>query len=47
VRVEQTRVDGMRDFLVVPHWHPLLMIAPTVVAQIVHYLEAGSFRREQ
>jgi hypothetical protein len=47
VRVEQARVEGMRDFLVVPHWHPLLMIAPTVVSQIVHYLEAGSFRRGQ
>jgi len=47
VRVEQARVEGMRDFLVVPHWHPLLMMAPTVVAQIVHYLEAGTFRREQ
>jgi hypothetical protein len=46
VRVERARVDGMRDFLVVPHWHPLLMVAPTVVAQTVHYLEAGRFRRE-
>ena len=47
VRVERARVEGMRDFLVVPHWHPLLMIAPIVVAQVVHYLEAGSFRRER
>ena len=47
VRVERARVEGMRDFLVVPHWHPLLMIAPAVVAQVVHYLEAGSFRRER
>ena len=46
VRVENARVEGMRDFLVVPHWHPLLMIAPSVVAQVVHYLESGSFRRE-
>ncbi|HKW46269.1 MAG TPA: alpha/beta fold hydrolase [Gemmatimonadaceae bacterium] len=45
VRVESARVQGMRDFLVVPHWHPLLMVAPAVVAQIVHYLETGSFRR--
>jgi hypothetical protein len=47
VRVEQARVEGMRDFLVVPHWHPLLMTAPAVVAQIMHYLEAGSFRRDR
>ena len=45
VRVERARVDGMRDFLVVPHWHPLLMIAPTVIAQVVQYLEVGSFLR--
>ena len=46
VRVDNARVDGMRDFLVVPHWHPLLMIAPEVIAQVVHYLESGSFRHE-
>lgn len=43
VRVERARVEGMRDFLVVPHWHPLLMIAPSVIAQVVQYLEVGSF----
>jgi triacylglycerol lipase len=45
VRVDRTRVAGMRDFLVVPHWHPLLMAAPSVVAQTLHFLEYGGFRR--
>jgi len=45
VRVERTRVEGMRDFLVVPQWHPLMMLAPKVVAQVLHYLEAGAFER--
>ena len=46
VRVERARLEGMKDFLVVPYWHPLLMLAPKVVSQIVHYLELGSFQRE-
>jgi triacylglycerol lipase len=45
VRVSSTRVDGMRDFLVVPHWHPLLMAAPSVVAHVLHFLACGRFNR--
>ncbi|MEO7456991.1 MAG: alpha/beta fold hydrolase [Gemmatimonadaceae bacterium] len=45
VRVESTKVSGMTDFLVMPHWHPLLMAVPSVIAQAVHFLEAGAFRR--
>jgi triacylglycerol lipase len=45
VRVDRTRVEGMRDFLVVPHWHPLLMSAPVVIDQALHFLEHGAFRR--
>lgn len=45
VRVERARVEGMSDFLVVPYWHPLLMAAPKVIAQVIHYLETGTFQR--
>lgn len=45
VRVERARVEGMKDFLVVPYWHPLMMLSPKVVAQVLHYLEAGAFER--
>jgi hypothetical protein len=42
-RVNSTKVEGMRDFLVVPHWHPMLMISKTVIAQTVRFLESGRF----
>jgi hypothetical protein len=45
VRVERARVEGMKDFLVVPYWHPLMMYSPKVVAQVLHYLEVGAFER--
>ena len=45
VQVEKTRVEGMRDFIVVRRAHPLLMAAPSVVAQAIHFLETGAFRR--
>lgn len=45
VRVERTKVPGMTDFLVVPHWHPLLVTAPDVIEQVVHFLERGAFRK--
>jgi hypothetical protein len=45
VRVSSARVDGMRDFLVVPHWHPLLMAAPNVIRQVLYFLEFARFDR--
>jgi pimeloyl-ACP methyl ester carboxylesterase len=44
VRVERTRVEGMREHLVVPVWHPLLVSSPTVIHQVAHFLETGGFR---
>jgi triacylglycerol lipase len=44
VRVERTRVAGMRDFLEVPCWHPLLMTAAVVHEQVIHFLDTGRFR---
>jgi hypothetical protein len=45
VRVSRTKVDGMRDFLTVPRWHPTLMAAPSVIMQTIHFLEFGRFHR--
>jgi pimeloyl-ACP methyl ester carboxylesterase len=44
VRVDRARVDGMRDFIVVPSWHPLLMVSAVVAEQTLHFLEHGTFR---
>lgn len=44
VRVERTRVEGMREHLVVPVWHPLLVSSPTVIHHVAHFLETGAFR---
>jgi triacylglycerol lipase len=44
VRVERTRVAGMKDFVEVPYWHPLLMVPGSVHALIVRFLETGRFR---
>ena len=46
VGVARAAVDGMHDFLVVPHSHTFLMRAPAVIRQTLHFLEHGSFERE-
>ena len=44
VRVDSARVEGMQQLLVVPHWHPLLVSAPSVLRQVVQFLETGAFQ---
>lgn len=43
VSVESTKVDGMVDFLVVPHSHPFIMRAEVVLQQTLHFLQRGQF----
>ncbi len=47
VSLASTRVDGMADFLVVPHSHPFIMSKPVVIAQTIHFIENGEFLHEQ
>ncbi len=43
VAVERTKVEGMADFLVVPYSHRSIMKKKEVIAQVVYFLEHGSF----
>ena len=43
VSVESTKVEGMSDFLVVPHSHPFIMRSDLVIRQTLLFLKTGSF----
>jgi len=46
VSVESTRVEGMKDFVIVPHSHPFIMRAEIVLEQTLHFLQHGVFRHQ-
>ncbi len=46
VSVEATRVEGMADFIVLPHSHPFIMSAESVMAQTLHFLQHGRFEHD-
>ncbi len=43
VSVENTKIDGMRDFISLPVSHPYIMQDEAAIAQIIHYLHHGQF----
>jgi pimeloyl-ACP methyl ester carboxylesterase len=43
VAVDEARIDGMRDFLVVHRGHAFIMNDPAVLKQAMHFFEHGSF----
>ena len=45
VSVERARVEGMSDFLVVPHNHTFIMNQRGVMDQVVFFLRHGAFER--
>lgn len=45
VSVERARVEGMSDFLVVPHNHTFIMNQRAVMDQVVFFLRNGAFER--
>lgn len=47
VAVERAKLEGMRDFLVLPASHPLIMRDRQAIAQTIHFLQQGTFRKEE
>lgn len=43
VSVARARLEGMSDFIVVPHSHALVMRSPRVARQVLHFLREGRF----
>jgi pimeloyl-ACP methyl ester carboxylesterase len=46
VSVERARVDGMADFIVLPHSHSFIMNSGEVIGQTIHFLRHGRFDHE-
>lgn len=44
VSVKRAKIDGMSDFLVLPHSHTFIMSRDNVMAQVVYFLINGEFR---
>lgn len=47
VSVERAKLEGMADFLVVPHAHPFIMKSELVIDQVLYFLEYGRFEEAQ
>ena len=45
VSIERSKVNGMADFMVVPHSHPMIMNSEQVISQSKHFLRYGKFDR--
>ena len=43
VSVEETRVTGAREHLVLPVGHTAMLMSPLVVRRMLHFFEEGSF----
>jgi len=46
VSVESTKVDGMSDFITLPTTHPTMLASPSVIKQMLHFLDCGSFESQ-
>lgn len=46
VTIERAQIEGMTDFLIVPHTHTFIMHSPNVIKQIIYFLQNGHFHRD-
>ncbi len=45
VTVESMKIQGMKDFIILPLTHAFIMKNDDVIAQVIHFLEHGVFNR--
>lgn len=45
VTIESTKVDGMKDHIVLPATHTFMMNNPSVIKQAAHFIQQGRFKR--
>jgi len=43
VSVESTKIEGMTDFIALPHSHPFIMKAPDAIDQAITFIATGRF----
>jgi len=46
VSVQRARLDGMADFMTLPHSHPFIMGKQATIDQVLYFLEHGRFLRQ-
>ncbi|MEX1197771.1 MAG: alpha/beta fold hydrolase [Pseudohongiellaceae bacterium] len=45
VTVENTKVEGMQDFIALPYTHTFIMVRREAIEQVIHFLGNGHFQR--
>lgn len=45
VSVERAKLEGMKDFLIVPHSHPFIMRGNDVIEQVIYFLKHEQFKK--